>query len=247
MRPAENDGAYNGNSDGEGRSPLHEAFTVVFIQFSSVLRLLGMGAVAVAGACIFGYLHTTVVLRLHAWYRHRREQHANEQRGESSDEEVVTVDEQVVVGGRAQALEHEAATTTTATSSSRRQRVSQRNADDDDELQPLTAAVSRESTPPNSPPPGMMESTAVTYSEGTNPPSTESAPSGAPLNEADATPMLALVPGDGEATCLRCNAAINCVLLRCNHAVVCYPCSRSMKNCPRCGDGIHKRQRLFIV
>ncbi|CUF98105.1 membrane-associated protein, putative [Bodo saltans] len=156
----------NDYSDSEGRSPLHEAFTVVFIQFSSVLRLFVMGAMAVAGACMFGYLHTTIVLRLHAWYRHRREQQENAQRGESSDEEPV-------VPGEAERQTHTAITiegtsprlaTAPATSSSRRQRsTGHRSADYDDELQPLTA-VSRESSPPTSPPPGVVDA-AATYSE----------------------------------------------------------------------------------
>nr|ACI15921.1 hypothetical protein [Bodo saltans] len=244
----------NDYSDSEGRSPLHEAFTVVFIQFSSVLRLFVMGAMAVAGACMFGYLHTTIVLRLHAWYRHRREQQENAQRGESSDEEPV-------VPGEAERQTHTAITiegtsprlaTAPATSSSRRQRsTGHRSADYDDELQPLTA-VSRESSPPTSPPPGVVDA-AATYSDDATTTAPESIgnipPPSVVVAEARLTTSspMSLIPGDGEATCVRCNAAINCVLLRCNHAVVCYTCSRSMKDCPRCNEKIHKRQRLFFV
>lgn len=54
-------------------------------------------------------------------------------------------------------------------------------------------------------------------------------------------------PGDGEGRCLKCSNAINCVLMQCNHAVVCHSCAKKLKQCPRCSETIHRRQKLFVV
>lgn len=50
-----------------------------------------------------------------------------------------------------------------------------------------------------------------------------------------------------EGHCSRCGNAIDCVLLRCSHAVVCYRCARRLRDCPTCETKIHRRQRLFYA
>lgn len=207
------------------RSPLHEAVTVVFVQFTSVLRLFLMGTLIVGGACVFGFVHTTVVIRLHAWYRQRRQQQEEVVRGESSDEEPVFSD--------------------APPPSFRSER---RAHDGDDELQPLTA-VSRESSPPQSPPPGLVsydDPAASSRCECVTAPS-ESDAAVVEMSSAPAAVSGRSTSGDGDGTCLECGTPINCVLLRCNHAVVCYNCAKRLRDCPKCGLKIHRRQRLFIV
>ena len=47
--------------------------------------------------------------------------------------------------------------------------------------------------------------------------------------------------------CAKCGNAIDCVLLRCSHAVVCFSCARRLRECPTCDTKIHRRQRLFYA
>jgi hypothetical protein len=50
-----------------------------------------------------------------------------------------------------------------------------------------------------------------------------------------------------EGFCVVCRGPINCVLMRCTHAVICLSCAKKTKNCPKCNVKIHRRQKLFIV
>lgn len=50
-----------------------------------------------------------------------------------------------------------------------------------------------------------------------------------------------------ESCCVVCGRSIDCVLMRCNHTILCYSCALTTRDCPKCHEKIHRRQKLFVV